>query len=405
MTTPIILFSDHPAAPTGLARITRDFATMIHHHLRDEFRVATLGYGHPGSSKLKFPQYQWRERADFLPLELPSIWSEFCGDDAGILLTIGDIQRFLELSDPALCRDKPFSRWMEQMRGLGKLKLWGYFPLDAHSVGCKLGPELGHTLSHYDRRLVPSDWAREIIKKTLPNHSCDVIPHGIDTDIFYPRPTDEHLGDFFGATRSCRRWPQQDKGAWQVGDALKIGIVATNQPRKDWGLAIEIVAELKKTRPVFLWAHTDRQKTEQGWAMMELLSDFNLLGSSVLTIGNMSDEQMAICYSAMDLTLGIGRGEGWGYPMAESMACGTPVLTGDYGAQIDYVPTLMQIPAKYLRIEGPLNLYRPVHDPKEWARAAIEWEGQRYSYSVLPKEFEWKAVWPRFVSWLREGVR
>lgn len=400
MKTKLILFSDHPAAYSGLARITRDICLQVHHYLADEFEVCSLGYGAPGSAKLPFPQYQWQQRDDFLPLELPYVWKDFVGSDTGIVLTIGDIQRFLPLADTKFCVDKGFAEWMTEKRQSGKLKLWGYFPIDAHGLDGRLGPQLGHTLSHYDRRLVPSEWGAEIARRTLPGAEIDVIPHSIDTDIFQPRPRQEAREQIGLLLAPCMRWPQQEINV--SADALWIGIVATNQARKDWALGIEVAAELKKSRPVFLWAHTDQLKRE--WSILELLSDYGLLQSSVVTTGNLSDEVMSWCYSACDITLGIGRGEGFGYPMAEAMACGTPVMTGSYGAQSDYVPTIMQIEPTALRIEGPLNLLRPLYDAKEWAKACIEWEGQRYDYSILPKEFEWKSVWKRFEKWFRAGV-
>ena len=277
----IIIFSDHPAANSGLARITRDLATRLYKD--GEFDVATLGYGAAGSSKLPFPQYQWNQRWDFLPVELPQVAQDFCGDEPFILLTIGDVQRFLPLADVKFAQDQGFAKWWHNSRKMGKAKLWGYFPIDAHSIGGKLGPQLGHTLSCYDRILVPSQWAAEIVKKTLPHAKVDVLPHGIDTDVFKPYPKEESRDQLSNLLAPAIKWPQDPISI--SDDALWIGIVATNQARKDWGLGIEVVAELNKTRAVFLWAHTDRLKNDQGWGMTELLSDFGLLHCSMLTAG------------------------------------------------------------------------------------------------------------------------
>lgn len=400
MTTPLLVFSDHPGAHSGLARITRDLATQIDVYLDDDFRVATLGYGSPGSNRLRFPQYHWTQRDDFLPLELPQIWREFAQDEPGVVLTIGDIQRFLPLADGKFSQNREFSEWFTAMRENGRIRLWGYFPIDAHGIGGKLGPQLAHTLTHYDRVLVPSEWAKEIIRKTLPSLKIDAIPHGIDTDTF--RPIGDAREQFPTTVKPFLRWPQPGMNLPSMKNALSVGIVATNQRRKSLPTGIEAVAEIKKSRPVFLWLHTDVLKRE--WSVLELLSDFGLLTSSVVTTGNISDPSMAICYSALDVFFGVGKGEGYGYPLAEALACGTPVITSDYGAQVDYVPTIMQVESPRLELEGPLNLYRPVYDAKEWARAAIEWEGQRYGYGALPKEFEWVNVWPRFEKWFRAGI-
>jgi glycosyltransferase involved in cell wall biosynthesis len=408
MTTPIILFSDHPAAQSGLARITRDLALRIHVMKGPEmdstglsipiFRVATLGYGSPGSSQLPFPQYHWNQRDDFLPLELPFIVKDFCADDPFILLTIGDIQRFLPLADPTFAQDLKFGEWLKGMRASKRMKLWGYFPVDAHSIGGKLGPQLGHTLSHYDRMAVPSEWAQEIVWKTLPNWECAAIPHGIDTSIFYPRPREAARDEFGARLAEVMEWPRSPIDI--PDDALWVGIVATNQSRKDWGLGIEVVAELKKTRPVALWCHIDRLKAE--WSILELLSDFGLLTSAIVTVGNVTDEVMAHSYSAMDITLGIGRGEGFSYANFESIFCGTPCFAYAYGAHTNWMDESHLIPPSTRRIEGPLNLLRPTGQAEYWANRIIPELGKQVT---KPNDLDWNNLWPRWEKWLRNGLK
>ena len=351
----IVLFGDHPAANTGLARIHRDLATRL--HADGEFEVCSLGYGHCGSANLPWPQYQWTQRDDFLPLELRFISQDFCKGEPFILMTIGDVQRFLPLADPAFAhQDRGFGEWWKEQRQSGKAKLWGYFPIDAHGRHGRLGPQLGHTLSHYDRILVPSEWAKSIVLKTLPPSFVDVLPHGIDTSIFYPRDKNQSRDKFGETLFHVAQWPKE---AIEIpDDALWVGIVATNQSRKDWGLGIEVVAELAKTRPVFLWAHSDAIKRE--WSLLELLSDFRLLQSTMLTVGNVSDESMSLAYSAMDITLGIGRGEGFGYPIFESIFCDTPCFAGRYGAHAEYMGEPYLMYPTSMRQEGPMNLLRPV---------------------------------------------
>jgi glycosyltransferase involved in cell wall biosynthesis len=389
----IVSFSDHPAAFSGLARIHRDLATRI--YMDKDFRIATLGYGSPGSSKLPFQQYSWAQRPDFIPTELPYIWKDFC-PDGGVLFTIGDIQRFLPLADGKFNPDEKFRQWMEHIRAFKKLELWGYFPIDACSVGGKLGPQLGHTLSCYDRVIVPSVWAQEVVKKTLPNMNCDVLPHGIDTSVFKPydrKIAQDNLGSVFD---SAIQWPRQmievpDEAVW-------IGIVATNQPRKDWALGIQTVAELAKKRPVFLWAHTDTLKRDYGWSILELISDFGLLGSSMVTMGNLPDRSMALAYSACDVTLGIGLGEGFGYPIAESLACGVPCIHGNYAAAKEWLPLDMKVEPIAWRMEGPLSMIRPVMHRADFARAV---EANIGVSATLPAALDWNNLWPRWAEWLK----
>ena len=397
--TPLIIFSDHPAAHSGLARITRDLATRIHTHLGDVFKVCTLGYGHCGSAQLPFPQYHWKENDWFIPTELPFIAQDFANNEPFILFTIGDIQRFLPLADTQFSQDRNFAGWWKDQRARGA-KLWGYFPVDAHGKDGKLPPQLAHTLTHYDRVLVPSEWAKSIVQKTPPALEVEAIPHGIDTDIFKPHDKQESREKIGEILDPAIQWPKTPVDVHP--EAMWIGIVATNQWRKDWGLGIEVVAEIQKTRPVFFWAHIDRLKTDQGWSLLELLSDFGLLQCSMVTTGGVSDESMAIAYSAMDLTIGIGRGEGFGYCYPESIFCGTPCFVSEYGAQVDYVDEDHLVEPFFLRTEGPLSLQRPIHLPASFLATINAHMGKQMRY---PEELKWTSVWPRFAVWLRGGLK
>jgi len=397
VTTPIVFFTDSIAANSGLARIGRDLATKTHEHLGDTFRVATLGYGHCGSSKFPFPQYHWNQRDDFLPLELPYIWRDFCGDDPGILFTIGDIQRFLALADTQFSMDRNFAQWMPEMRQSGKLKLWGYFPVDAHNKDGKLGSQLGHTLSHYDRRLVPSEWAKGICERTVPGIAVEAIPHGVDTSTFHPYPKEDAREKIGQVMAPVLQWPMEPVSV--VEDALWIGIVATNQNRKSYSTGVKVVSELAKTRPVFFWIHTDRMKAE--WSILELLSDYGLLQCSMVTVGNVSDEAMAIAYSAMDVTLGIGRGEGYGYPIMESWFCGTPCVAGSYGAHAEFIPDRCLVKPRMMQLEGPLNLLRPIFEAEDWFGPINDAVGNPSPSMV---GLDWKYLWQDFEKWLKAGL-
>jgi hypothetical protein len=107
---PLLILSDAPTAGTGLGRITRDLATRIHAHL-PEFKVGTLGYGGPYSSKLGFAQYQI-EMENWVVMNLPEVWEDFAGDEPGTLLTIWDSSRLLWLSRPECGPDARLRKWL-----------------------------------------------------------------------------------------------------------------------------------------------------------------------------------------------------------------------------------------------------------------------------------------------------
>lgn len=385
---PLLILSDAVSASSGLARITRELATRVHDHL-PEFRVGTVGYGGPGSRKLPFAQYHAEVR-DWMPLDLPQIWEDFCGDEQGILMSIWDLARLGWLGQPENPEfgKHPLCRWVREV----KFKKWIYAPIDACGPHGKLSFPLKQTLLGFDRVLLYSQWSKEIVERSGVANT-EAIPHGIDTDVFYPR---DHVEARFHFGNKVLGSPMRIKS-----DEFLIGVVATNQPRKDWNLVFETAAILRDVyeRKVRLWLHTDA--LERHWSLPTLAQDYQF-GDAVVTLSDLTDEQMAWAYSACDVTLGIGRGEGFGYPLAESLACGTPVLHHRYGGAVDWMPSDFLISADGFFNEGLYSDIRPISDPDTWARKCVS---VRREDAKLPPCLEWKTLWKEFENWLRRGLQ
>jgi glycosyltransferase involved in cell wall biosynthesis len=390
MSRPLLILSDSPSCSSGLGRITREIATRIYQHM-PEFRVGCVGYGGSGDRNLPFPQY-YAECKDWQPLDLPNIWNNFCCGEKGILFTIWDLARLGWLGQTENPEFRcPLSQWVHQ----NKIERWGYFPIDAEGPNGKLSFPLKQTMLGFDRVLLYSKWSQEIVERSgIAN--TQAIPHGIDTDVFYERKTAKH---YFGDKVIGKPWPIKS-------DQYLIGVVATNQHRKDWHLAIQTAAILrdKYQKNVWLWLHTDA--LERYWSLPTLLYDYGFIGASrdtvFVTTGDLSDEQMAWGYSACDVTLGIGKGEGFGFPLAESLACGTPVIHGAYGGAVDWMPEKFLVRPSGFVHEGLYADKRPVLEAYKFAEVAINADR---SDAKLPPCLEWKTLWSEFEKWFRQGVK
>jgi glycosyltransferase involved in cell wall biosynthesis len=174
--------------------------------------------------------------------------------------------------------------------------------------------------------------------------------------------------------------------------------VATNQARKDWALAAETVAILSHVHKIRLWIHTDT--LERHWSIPALLADYGLLDKTMISLGYLSDDNMAQAYSACNVTLGPGA-EGWGLPLAESLACGTPVIHGNYAGGAEITPIEMHVEPIAYRAEGLYACVRPVYNPQDWADRALQFAGQR---THLDPQYDWNNLWPRWKSWLQKGI-
>lgn len=382
---PILFLSDNPAAPTGLARITKDLA--VHVSSLPQFRVGTLGRGYPPSSKLPFFQVTFHESEQWGEGLVEQVWDDFAGNDRGIIMTIWDLSRLDWFSQPKM--GGPLQDFLTS----GRFQKWAYVPVDHYGVGGKMTGICADTLNGFDRILTYTLFGKQVLEDTL-GRPVDWIPHGINKAAFQPR--DKTAG------RMMLRVRPDDK---------LIGCVMTNQARKDWGTAFSVMAQLA-THDRRFWVHTD--VPVRYWNMYSLVQDFGLERSVVFTFnGEYNSEQLSHLYSACDVTMLPSLGEGFGYPIVESLACGVPVVHGNYAGGVELVPERdWLVDSTADRLDGMWNCVRPVWDPRKWAEK-VEWvlnqygDGTYRDYCVdSVSHLDWKNLWPSsWKKWFLEGLK
>ena len=392
---PILIFSDAVSAPTGLARITRDIASRLHEHMGDVFDVATIGYGGSSSSKFPWHQYAWTFNDEWIIHDLPEVWYDFAGGRKGIFMSIHDAGRMVWFARPETCSDPAVAKFLKRK----PFAKWGYFPIDATGPLDKLSTLLKACLLGYDRILTYTKWAERIVINSLGISACDDaglwnLPHGIDTAIFYPRG--KNFRQMFGSLAML------PKAVSVAPDEFLVGMVATNQARKDFGLGMAICHELAKKHELRIWIHTDQ--LDRHWSLPYLFSDFGLLGEHVVSTGLIDDDSMAKLYSCCDVTLGIGLGEGFGFPIFESLACGVPCVHGGYGGAPEYMPLELIVKPKAYRMEGIFSSVRPVFDIGAWLSAIDTALGLPPEKIYLHGDLRWEQLWPRWEAWFRKGL-
>lgn len=177
----------------------------------------------------------------------------------------------------------------------------------------------------------------------------DYIPCGVDTKIF-------KLGNMFEA-REKMRFPQ---------GKFVVGMVAANKGlRKAFHQNIMAFAALqKKHGDCALYLHTHdgtRSNGDQsdltaflraigltyGYSGADGSQDKDVLFADQYTLALGYDSQvMADIYSSMDVYLGVTMGEGFGIPLIEAQACGTPVIVGDWTAMPELVSSGWKVDKK-----------------------------------------------------------
>ena len=114
--------------------------------------------------------------------------------------------------------------------------------------------------------------------------------------------------------------------------------------RKAWGenlLAFAMFAQDKDD--VLLYLHTDSTGSGAGIDLVSLIRAAGIPPEKVMFVDQyehrmgITDEQMAAIYTRTDVLLSATAGEGFGLPVLEAQACGTPVIVSNFSAQPELV--------------------------------------------------------------------
>jgi glycosyltransferase involved in cell wall biosynthesis len=408
---PFILFGDGPRLHSGLGRIARDLATQLVARQEDlGIRLVQVGVDYPsGWHFLPWELYGFQPtERDMGRSAMQVVLHELQQEEVErpIVLLMTDPSRCFDLTRASLDPEQGADRQVTVRETRLQAEWWGYFPIDGHNPSERVGGPAAEAVKACTRVLGYGRYGAGVLKRTLDAERVAYLPHGLDLRVWHPAYTLEQAHPDFAA------WAQ---GA---GSALRIGCVATNQPRKDFGLLFAAVADLKQRGyPVRLWLHTDLEV--KAWSVVELARSFAFtyeeLAVTALPVGvpPLPDEQLAAQYAWSDVTCAPGLGEGFGYPIVESLACGTPCVHGRYAGGVELIPDPRWLvePVAW-RLESGYVIQRPVFKPADMA-AALELAAtykrtqtkacQAYCAGSVA-HLDWRYLWGRWESWIRKGL-
>jgi FkbM family methyltransferase len=154
------------------------------------------------------------------------------------------------------------------------------------------------------------------------------VPHAVDTQVFKPLTADERA-----AAREMLDVPQ---------DAFVIAIVAANKDktpaRKGWGEQMWAFAQFRKRHPDAVLLVHGLLETAGGVNLMNLVYDLGIQDAVQFTnqykqvTGLYAPEDVAALMGCADVLSNCSWGEGFGLPVLEAQACGTPVVVTDGSA-------------------------------------------------------------------------
>ena len=159
--------------------------------------------------------------------------------------------------------------------------------------------------------------------------SIEIIPHGVDTDTFFPL----NAGELIDRSAAKRRlFGERESGGFIVLNAAK------HDARKRLDLTIGGFARFAKNKPpnVKLYLHTGA--TFDGPDIRELAQRAGISDRLISTDGwledhpAVNDDDLNLIYNATDVGINTSSGEGWGLISFEHAATGAPQIVPAHSA-------------------------------------------------------------------------
>jgi glycosyltransferase involved in cell wall biosynthesis len=267
------------------------------------------------------------------------------------------------------------------------MKTMAYFPTDAGPIK----KEWAEMLTEFDAQVCYSKFAEQVVIEsnggTRPRNLYQIY-HGVDTDIF--KPINQHIA------RAALELDPND---------FIVGMVARNQFRKRFDILMKAFAEFSKDKDdTKIYLHTALH--DVGFDILDLARQFNLADRLILSEGvtpakGVTSENLNLIYNSFSVNCLISLGDGFGLPVAESMAVGCPQLVSDHSCLKELVEGhggLTIKTAAWLLHTNGINTWGGISDVKDLTdklnllynnrELVIKFSEDGYNFITQPK-FTW----------------
>jgi len=217
------------------------------------------------------------------------------------------------------------------------------------------------------------------------------VPHGVNTKVFRPKRNQKAAKRMLGFEDDC----------------YLVGMVAANKsnpPRKGFPEAFEAFKALHDAHPeARMYVHTTSTPHMGGPDLEAMARHYGLSGLVRFTQDyyaflGLDDSTLAELYNAFDVLLLPTMGEGFGIPIIEAQACGTPVIVTDATACPELVGVGWKVPWDH-------KVWVPTGSWQVYANAAATTEALREAYqsgktaamqkqaAEFAHDYDWDVVW------------
>lgn len=211
---------------------------------------------------------------------------------------------------------------------------------------------------------------------------CRYVPHGVDTSIYKP-------GDKLEA-RQLLGLPK---------DAFIYGIVAANTgspSRKAIKQQMMAFAQIRRQHgDAILYMHTRRNTAGTkfgGENLPELAEQLGIADAVVFTDDTayhlgLESEELAALYRSFDVLSSVSMGEGFGIPILEAQACGTPVIVGDWTSMSELCFSGWKVP-----VEASEPYHTPLASYQRWPHVTGIYEQMQAAYDAGQAELKTRGL-------------
>lgn len=299
----LLFWGDSPTVNTGFGIVSKNILKQL---TTKGYDITVLGINHYGTpyDQKEFPYFIY-------PCDKGPVEAIFGYDKLWYLVNEIKPDILFMLNDPWII-DKAIKT---KRVDTPYLKVMAYYPIDSGP----LKPEWAKTLGGLDAQVCYSHFAEKIVinaSETKPTNMYQVY-HGVNKEVF--RPINQQLA--------------KTKLGIPI-ETFVVGMVARNQYRKRFDILVKAFAEFAKDKDdVKLYLHTALK--DIGFDIKDLTEQFDI-GNKLILTEDMSAAQgvpedfLNLIYNTFDINCLISLGDGFGLPVAESMATGCPQLVSDH---------------------------------------------------------------------------
>jgi GT2 family glycosyltransferase len=213
-----------------------------------------------------------------------------------------------------------------------------------------------------DEVWTPTHWGIEVFQASGVTRPIHAIPLGFNPDYFHPQIHGRKPSNRY-TFLSVFDWIER-----KAPDLLLHAYLKTFQPTDD----VLLILKVSNTDP-----HFDLRR-----AVAELVGSGPTPPITLLVNQKIAPAELGVLYRSADCFVLPTRGEGWGMPTLEAMACGLPVISTGWGAQSEFLHNRIGYP---LAIDGvaPAVTRSPYYAGTNWAVPSLDHlcDLMRYVYS------------------------